>query len=748
MNYHGWYRDWKSKLKNLSALVAVRYHEDHHNSLVIEFTSKYNDCNYEFSFLSKNIPREDLERDDFETIHREWFLTFKMQRELSLTPNEFDVVSEHLTQRLGENVSRSLRRKDASGFFEFYCHFWNVFPAAQGVDHLIDAIGSMVDGTLLDRIKMNSEQEKTEVIAVGQMPAVEDPEIVAVVVEPEIPLVTSYNQWLEKWRHSLDRPEMFETTIFLEQQKEFVIKLGGSVEGVQMMMSLVTGDLTTQDFSKKNFEDAVRSWRIHFHSDWKVSLSDHEFIDMVKTIGRFFPMDESTIDRSIDDGEGFAFKFQFMDTVPQSFVVNTLVAEFLRIKKEFPQRMKERLLSHPDVLAFRKNIILKDVGTEEERREQIYSLIKQQAFASQLLREQLQDLTALIFADEWGLGPLEQLLNDNDVFSIFINGTDSIYVSQQGSYQRSKQKFVSLESLQLVLQRLQEKYVDHQERTSNTQRARFKYKNNDFTLYIHMSGANVYVDIQRLQSLHFTLEHFVKCGSLTLDMKAFIESVPVCDNNLLISFTPHANGLEMQKSIIESLPYNKRIVHFGRAPFKLENLERNYVHIFDQRQISQGMSHLSPDVLVVEGDDDKVVWPSIRVAGEKLMIYSTVAQAPEQALSKLKAIAMLTTPNLTEASLQVFLRGIFPIVVQMTRLEDGSIKVTRIAEVCESASGQQDIVDIFVFKKMGIDESTKRVIGEFVPTGHIPQFVHQALQAQWPPLPYDLSLFSQMRKAS
>lgn len=745
VNYHSWYRAWKAKLKNLSALVAVRYHEDHHNSLVIEFVAKHKDNNYVISFLSKNIPREDLERNDFETIHREWFLTFKMNKELTIDQIEFDRISEYMTELLGENVSRSLRRKDATNIFEFYCHFWNVFPSAQGVDHFIECIGALIDGTLSSTIQ-NSKHRETASTAVEKPAQVFESPVRATV--DEVPLLSNYNQWLEKWCQSLDRPAMFETTKFLEPQNEFVIKLSGAIEGSQVLISLVTGDLRADDFLKKNFEDAIRCWRIHFHSDWKVNLSDNEFIDMVKIMGRFFPMEDNSIDRLIDGDECFAFKFQFMDTVPQSFEINTLVSEFLRLKKEFPQRLKERLLSQPEVVAFQKNIKLEDSGSDDERRERIYHLVKQQSFSHQFSRDQIQDLVSIIFSDTWGLGPLDQLLSDNDVFSVFINSTAGIFISQQGSYQRAKSGFVSREQLQRVLQRLQDKYVDHQERTANTQSARFKYKNNEFTLYIYMSGADVYVDIQRLINHQFTLEHFVKSGSLTNDIKVFLESIPICESNLLISFTPNTNGREVQKSIVETMPHNKRIVHFGRAPFKFENIERNYVHIFDQRQMGQAMNHLSPDILVVEGDDDKVVWPSLRAAGEKLMIYSIAAHTPEQALDKIKAIALLTTPQLTESSLQVFCHQIFPIVVQVSRLEDGSTKVIRVSEVCESLHAQQEIVDIFVFKKMGIDESTKRVMGEFIPTGHIPQFVHRALETHWPSLPYDLSLFSHMRKAS
>ena len=742
MNYHAWYRQWKSKLKNISALGAVRYHEENHNSLVIELAGQINSAHYDLSFLTKNVPREDMEKDNFETIKHEWFFTLKINTEIHLSQTEFETVSNFLTAELGENISRSLQRKDRPGYFEFFCHFWGVFPAAEGVDHVIHHLAALIEGKLLATIH---EKRNTEVTA----PAHPEKEVASPAASANLqgakPVKLNYVQWLEKFKKEIDCEEFLESVNYDETRNELRLNFSGSIGGEPCWFTLLSQDVAKEEITQPHFENRVRIWHIYFHSNWSAALDDNEFIAVVKNLIRFYPADEMSINRLVMDADNFAFSVYFQDTAPQPFALNTMIESYIEFKRRYPQEIRQRLFKNATVLQFRKTMSQSLASSTGEPREELYTQLEKEKFALQMNLDQKARLVEMIYCEEFTGGPIEDLL-EMQVSKIMINGPEDLFVEENCQTQKTFFNFVSASSLNKAALYVLKRYGAYAAERLETGSYKLNYKGSEFAFTIHESGGRFYFVISAKKSSAASLDHLTKYGSLNQEMNDFLKSVIGCERNVLVCGASESARTQFVSALAAVISPRLRILHFGPNSYHGGGTEYNYVHSQNSAALLQTIAHMQPNMVVVESIEDRDVWPLIRATSETTVICGAVSRSPEDAFGKLECLAKIGKVGLDSEGVHQFLDNAFEIIVQLESLEDGSRKVTRICEVVKDRNGKLEFKDIFYFKKIGIDES--RVIGEHISTGHVPQFVHQALHSKNPGITYDLSLFSRTKKAS
>ncbi|MBY0314127.1 MAG: Flp pilus assembly complex ATPase component TadA [Bdellovibrionales bacterium] len=756
MNYHAWYRQWKSKLKNISALGAVRYHEENHNSLVIELAGKINSAHYDLSFLTKNVPREDMEKDNFETIKHEWFFTLKINTEIPLSQADFETVSNFLTAELGENISRSLQRKDRSGYFEFFCHFWGVFPAAEGVDHVIHHLSPLIEGKLLTIINEKRNTEVTapgrdaDLQAVGVMDLVQPEKEVSSPSTLENPQGTksvklNYVQWLEKFKKEIDCEDFLESVNYDETRKELRLNFSGSIDGEPCWFTLLSQDVAKEEITQPHFENRVRIWHIYFHSNWSAALDDNEFIAVVKNLIRFYPADEMSINRLVMDADNFAFSVYFQDTAPQPFALNTMLESYIEFKRRYPQEIRQRLFKNATVLQFRKAMSQSLASSTIEPREELYTQLEKENFALQMNLDQKARLVEMIYCEEFTGGPIEDLL-EMQVSKIMINGPEDIFIEENCQIQKTFFNFVSASSLNKAALYLLKRYgVDTPERLEAGV-YKLIYKGSEFAFNVHESAGKFYFVISAMKFHAVSLDLLTKYGSLNPEMNDFLKSVVGCRRNVLVCGSTDSGRTQFVSALAAVISPRLRILHFGPNPYHTEGSEYNYVHSQNSADLLETIGHMHPEIVVVENLKDQEVWPLVRATAENTVVCGAASRSPEDAFGKLECLAKIGKVGLDSQGVHQFLDNAFEIIVHLESLEDGSRKVSRICEAVKDRNGKLEFKDIFYFKKIGIDES--RVIGEHISTGHVPQFVHQALHSKNPGITYDLSLFSRTKKAS
>lgn len=124
---------------------------------------------------------------------------------------------------------------------------------------------------------------------------------------------------------------------------------------------------------------------------------------------------------------------------------------------------------------------------------------------------------------------------------------------------------------------------------------------------------------------------------------------------------------------------------------------------------------------------------------------STVhANTPRDALSRLETMVLMAGLDIPVAAVREYVSSALSVIVQLSRLSDGSRRVTQVAEVVGMEGDVITMQDVFRFQQRGVDENG-RVVGRMLPTGIRPKFAEKLADVGLPPAP---ELFSAPERAA
>ncbi|HZS14026.1 MAG TPA: CpaF family protein [Candidatus Dormibacteraeota bacterium] len=353
--------------------------------------------------------------------------------------------------------------------------------------------------------------------------------------------------------------------------------------------------------------------------------------------------------------------------------------------------------------------------------------------AMTISRQDKQRLVDHLVNDVLGLGPLEQLLADPDITEVMINGPKQIYVEQRGRITRSPVSFESNDQLMQVIDRIVSSIGRRVDESSPMVDARLKDGSRVNVIIPPLALTGPTVTIRKFAKDPLTIDNLLSFGSVTQEMVDFLRSCVRSRMNVVVSGGTGSGKTTTLNILSSFIPDDERIVTIEDAA-ELQLRQEHVVTLETRPANVEGRGRIAIRDLVINSlrmRPDRIVVGECR-GGEALDMLQAMntghdgslttvhANSPSDALSRLETMVLMAGAELPSRAIREQIGSAINVIVQQSRLRDGTRKIVSVAEVLGYDGDRVQLQDIFVFKQTGVD-GDGRVLGQLTPTGVIPQ---------------------------
>jgi len=335
----------------------------------------------------------------------------------------------------------------------------------------------------------------------------------------------------------------------------------------------------------------------------------------------------------------------------------------------------------------------------------------------------------------FGLGPLEPLLKDPAVSDILVNNKDVIYVERRGVLERTNVKFRDDRHLMQVIDRIVSRVGRRVDESSPMVDARLPDGSRVNAIIPPLALDGPCMSIRRFGSGPVAAEALVKLKSISSEMMQILAAAVKAKISILISGGTGAGKTTFLNILSSFIPETERIVTIEDAAelqlkhedvVRLETRPPNVEGLgaVRQRQLLVNSLRMRPDRIIigeVRGEEAFDMLQAMNTGHEGSM--ATIhANTSRDALSRLESMVAMANVNMPERSVRQQIAAAISVVVQVSRMSDGTRKVVNISEITGLEENIISMHDIFNFVRKGIGPDG-RVLGSFRPSGIRPKFL-------------------------
>jgi len=347
------------------------------------------------------------------------------------------------------------------------------------------------------------------------------------------------------------------------------------------------------------------------------------------------------------------------------------------------------------------------------------------------LREQLlQD----VLDDLLGFGPIQPLLDDPLISEVMVNGPDRVFVERNGRLEKSSIRFSDDAEVLRVIDRIILPLGRRIDAENPTVDARLPdgSRVNAVVAPVALDGPSI--TIRKFSKERLRVQDLIRLGSLTEHMAQFIEACVVAKLNIVVAGGTGSGKTTLLNVLSEYIPEGERLVTIEDAA-ELQLDQSNLVRLEARPPNVEGRGEVSIRHLVKNAlrmRPDRIIVGEVR-GGEALDMLQAMntghdgslttvhANSPRDALSRLETLCLLAGVELPLRVVREQISSAVNLIVEQTRMRDGTRKVTGIAEVGGMEGDTVIMTDIFKFDEKGVDGDGK-VLGDLRPTGIRPMF--------------------------
>jgi pilus assembly protein CpaF len=337
----------------------------------------------------------------------------------------------------------------------------------------------------------------------------------------------------------------------------------------------------------------------------------------------------------------------------------------------------------------------------------------------------------------FGLGPLEQLLNDTTISDILVNAKDRIYVERRGVLQRVEVRFRDDAHLMQVIDRIVSRVGRRVDESSPMVDARLPDGSRVNAIIPPLALDGPSLSIRRFGSSPLTSERLLEYRAISQEMLDVLTSAVKARISILISGGTGAGKTTFLNMLSGYIPRTERLVSIEDAA-ELQLQQENVVRLetrppnvegvgaVRQRQLLINSLRMRPDRIIVGEVRGEEAFDMLQAmnTGHEGSMATIHANTCRDALSRLESMVAMANLNLPDRAVRQQIASAVTMVVQLSRLSDGSRKVMNIAEITGLDEGVIGMQDIFSFVRKGIGPDGK-VVGSFRPSGIRPRFVER-----------------------
>lgn len=403
------------------------------------------------------------------------------------------------------------------------------------------------------------------------------------------------------------------------------------------------------------------------------------------------------------------------------------------IRMQIHQRLIEvmdfRRLS-PESLLKQDKKALEDL--RDKTKEAIFGIIdKMEGIRS---REERQNVVKDVLNEALGLGPLEDLLADPSVSEILVNRRDQVYVERKGKLKKVNCRFTSDKQLLGVIERIVAPIGRRIDEKTPMVDARLANGSRVHAVIPPLAIDGPMLTIRKFSEQILGPQHLVKLGAMTEEIGDFLRACVQARLNILISGGTGTGKTTLLNVLSSFIPGDERIVtvedsaelqlpqeHVGRLEARPANLQGEGA--IPIRELVRNTLRMRPDRIIVgecRGPEALDMLQAMNTGHDGSM--TTIhANSPKDCVSRLETLVMFAGMELPSKAIREQISSAISLIVQLSRLGDGSRKITSITEITGLEDSDIILQDIFYFREKGRSKEGQ-VLGGFQATGLVPSF--------------------------
>jgi pilus assembly protein CpaF len=411
--------------------------------------------------------------------------------------------------------------------------------------------------------------------------------------------------------------------------------------------------------------------------------------------------------------------------------VQTQVTEAQRSLKD---RVKRKLISELDPSV--------DTNEIDEVRQRLKSLFDQIIESENLVltRAEKERLFEELAADVIGFGPIEPLLSDATVSEVMVNGPKKIYYERKGRLLLSDVQFDDDDHVRRIIDRIVSPLGRHVDEASPIVDARLPDGSRVNVVIPPISLIGPTITIRKFTKEKLRVDDLIRFGSITPEIADFLKACVFARLNVVISGGTGSGKTTLLNVLSNFIPDDERIVsiedsaelqlakeHWVRMETRPANIEGTGA--ISARDCIKATLRMRPDRVIVgecRGGEALDMLQAMNT-GHDGSLTTGHANSPRDMLSRLETMVLMAGMDLPVRAIREQISSAVDLIVQQSRMRDGSRKVTHITEVQGMEGDKITLQDVFLFEQEAYENG--RVVGTVKPTGVRPKFMPKIEEA-------------------
>src|SRR5271166_4323843 len=403
-----------------------------------------------------------------------------------------------------------------------------------------------------------------------------------------------------------------------------------------------------------------------------------------------------------------------------------------RVYQELKTTLHRELLNQIDL---QKLMSLEDSKARQQVQEVIQQLIVK--LDTPLSTTERERLSREVLHEVFGLGPLEPLLQDATISDILVNTHRKVYVERGGVLEKTNVVFKDEAHLNHIIDKIVSKVGRRVDESSPMCDARLEDGSRVNVIIPPLAVDGPILSIRRFGKVPMGAQQLIANRTVTNPIFEALKGAVRAKLNIVVSGGTGAGKTTLLNVLSGYIGENERIItiedsaelqlqqsHIVRLECRPPNLEgKGSVR---QRELVINALRMRPDRIIVgevRGEEALDMLQAMNT-GHDGSITTVHANSPRDALARIQTMALMANLNLPEKAVRQQIAAAIQVIVQVSRMSDGTRRVTHISEVTGTEGDIVAMQDIFVFEKLGIDAGG-RVLGRFKATGVSPKFAER-----------------------
>ena len=336
--------------------------------------------------------------------------------------------------------------------------------------------------------------------------------------------------------------------------------------------------------------------------------------------------------------------------------------------------------------------------------------------------------------DLTGFGPINPLLMDPAISEVMVNGPNQVFVERKGKIELSAVTFRDDDHVLQVIDKIVAPIGRRIDESSPMVDARLPDGSRVNAIIPPLALVGPTVTIRKFSQDPFQIDDLINFGTVTPEMATFIEACVKANLNIFVSGGTGSGKTTTLNVLSSFIPNNQRIITIEDAA-ELQLWQDHVVSLESRPPNIEGKGGITIRDLVrnsLRMRPDRIVIGEVR-GGEALDMLQAMntghdgslatghSNSPRDMISRLETMVLLAGIDLPIKAIREQIAGAIDVIIQQSRLKDGTRKIVNITEVQGMEGDVIVLQDIFSFQQEGVDEEGK-IIGRLVPTGVRPKF--------------------------